>query len=39
MAGEGTADAVVIGGGIMGCSAAFFLAQAGVKVTLVEKAE
>ena len=32
-------DVVVIGGGIMGCSTAFFLARAGVRVTLVEKAE
>lgn len=32
-----TADVVIIGGGIMGASAAFRLAGRGVKVTLVEK--
>jgi glycine/D-amino acid oxidase-like deaminating enzyme len=31
------ADVVVIGGGIVGCSCAFYLAQAGLKVRLVEK--
>jgi len=31
------ADVVVIGGGIMGTSAAFQLARRGLKVTLVEK--
>lgn len=30
-------DVVVIGGGIVGCSAAAFLAQAGVNVTIVER--
>jgi len=30
-------DAVIIGGGIVGCACAYFLAQAGVKVHLVEK--
>jgi len=32
-----TADVVVIGGGIMGTSSAFRLAERGLKVTLVEK--
>ncbi len=32
-----TADVIVIGGGIMGTSAAFRLAERGLKVTLVEK--
>lgn len=32
-----TADVVIIGGGIMGTSAAFHLAQRGLKVVLVEK--
>ncbi|OLP62465.1 D-amino-acid oxidase [Xaviernesmea oryzae] len=31
------ADAVVIGGGIIGCFAAYYLAQRGLKVALVEK--
>ncbi len=31
------ADVVVIGAGITGCSAAYYLARRGVKVTLVEK--
>ncbi|RME71225.1 MAG: FAD-binding oxidoreductase [Chloroflexi bacterium] len=30
-------DVIIIGGGINGCSVAFFLAQAGLKVTLVER--
>jgi glycine/D-amino acid oxidase-like deaminating enzyme len=30
-------DVIVIGGGIMGCSAAFQLAQRGLKVALLEK--
>ncbi len=34
---KSTADVVVIGGGIMGTSAAFRLAERGLKVTLVEK--
>jgi glycine/D-amino acid oxidase-like deaminating enzyme len=34
-----TADAVVIGGGIVGVSAAAFLAEAGPRVVLVERAE
>ena len=32
-------DVVVIGGGVMGASAAFHLAEAGVSVVLVEKNE
>ncbi len=32
-----TADVVVIGGGIVGCSAAYYLARRGLQVTLVEK--
>lgn len=32
-----TADAVVIGGGIVGASTAFWLSKAGMKVILVEK--
>ncbi|MBI3359504.1 MAG: FAD-binding oxidoreductase, partial [Chloroflexi bacterium] len=32
-----TADAVVIGGGVIGASLAFYLSKAGLKVTLVEK--
>lgn len=32
-----TADVVIIGGGIMGCSAAWYLARANLKVVLLEK--
>ncbi len=32
-----TSDAVIIGAGIMGCSAAFHLAKRGLKVTVLEK--
>ena len=32
-----SADAVVIGGGIIGCAAAYFLARRGLSVALVEK--
>ena len=32
-----TPDVVVIGGGIVGCSCAYYLARAGVKAHLVEK--
>ena len=31
------ADVVIIGGGIMGCSAAWYLARANLKVVLLEK--
>ena len=30
-------EAIIIGGGVAGCSTAFFLAQEGVKVTIVER--
>ena len=33
------ADVVVIGGGIVGCATAYYLAKRGVAVTLVEKGE
>ena len=29
-------DVIIIGGGVAGCSTAYFLAQEGVKVTIVE---
>ena len=32
-----TADAVVVGGGIIGCAAAYYLAKAGIGVALVER--
>ena len=32
-----TSDAVIIGAGIMGCSAAFHLSKRGLKVTVLEK--
>src|SRR5579859_4181310 len=31
------ADVVVIGGGVIGCSIAYFLAAAGARVTLIER--
>ena len=34
---DNTADVVVIGGGIRGLCIAYYLARAGVRVTLVEK--
>lgn len=36
---EGRADVVVIGGGIVGCSTAYYLAKQGADVALVEKGE
>ena len=33
------ADVVVIGGGVMGASTAFHLAEAGISVVLVERSE
>ena len=33
----GTAEVVIIGGGIVGCATGYFLAQRGVQVTIVEK--
>ena len=35
--GEQTADLVIIGGGIHGCSAAMFAAQRGLDVIVIEK--
>ncbi len=37
MSGVDQADVVIIGGGIVGCSAAYYLAQQNVKTILVEK--
>lgn len=34
-----TADVVVIGGGVIGCSVAYYLAKKGVKVIVIEKKE
>jgi len=34
---QGSADAVVVGGGVIGCSIAYHLADRGAKVALVEK--
>ncbi|MCH7996480.1 MAG: FAD-binding oxidoreductase, partial [Chloroflexi bacterium] len=36
---ERRADVVIIGGGISGCAAAYYLAKRGVGVVLVEKGE
>ncbi|MEE1556304.1 MAG: FAD-dependent oxidoreductase, partial [Alphaproteobacteria bacterium] len=30
-------DAIVVGGGIVGCTAAYFLARKGLKVAVVER--
>jgi glycine oxidase len=35
--GGGGADVVIVGGGVIGCSIAYFLARAGARVTLVER--
>jgi len=32
-----TADVLVVGGGLMGCATAYYLAQAGAKTTLIER--
>jgi len=32
-----TADVVIIGGGIIGCATAFYLAKAGVRALLLER--
>ncbi len=34
-----TADIVIIGGGIMGCSTAYYLAKAGLKAVVIEKSD
>ncbi|MEE9198944.1 MAG: FAD-dependent oxidoreductase, partial [Dehalococcoidia bacterium] len=34
---ERSADVVIVGGGIVGCSAAYFLSEAGAKVLIVER--
>ena len=34
-----TKDVVIIGGGVIGCSIAYYLCKAGVAVTLVEKGD
>jgi glycine oxidase len=39
MAGGSSADVVVIGAGVIGCSAAYYLARAGARVTVVERGE
>lgn len=36
-AAERTPDVIVVGGGIVGCAAAYYLARAGSRVTLLEK--
>ena len=33
----GSADVVIVGGGVIGCSIAYFAAQAGARVTLIER--
>ena len=34
---QATADALVVGGGLMGCATAYYLARSGVKTTLIER--
>ncbi len=34
---QATADVLVVGGGLMGCATAYYLAQAGAKTTLIER--
>ena len=34
-----TSDVIVIGGGVVGCSAAYYLSKAGLKVTVLERGE
>ena len=34
-----TSDVIVIGAGVVGCSAAYYLAKAGLKVTVLERRE
>lgn len=34
---SGTADIVIIGGGITGCATAYYLARVGARVTLLEQ--
>lgn len=36
-AGQGKLDVVIIGGGIIGCASAYYLAQKGLKVLILEK--
>lgn len=38
-ASRATADAVVVGGGVIGCSVAYHLSRAGLKVTVYERGE
>jgi glycine oxidase len=33
------ADVIIVGGGVIGCSIAYYLAQAGVRVTILERGE
>ena len=34
-----TSDVIVIGAGVVGCSAAYYLSKAGMKVTVLERRE
>jgi len=36
---QGPADVIIVGGGVIGCSIAYYLAREGVKVTVLDKGE
>ena len=36
---QGPTDVIIVGGGVIGCSIAYYLAREGVKVTVLDKGE
>ncbi len=36
---QGSTDVIIVGGGVIGCSIAYYLAREGVKVTVIDKGE